>query len=467
FAREVGISPFLDTGIDAMKVLPDNVASLKTKLDDSVKKGLADTKDTRQLGVLALLVLPRVRFNSDVIEMRDPRTESVQAFKDLLEDPRTSPWYIDSVAEDLDAARLLAARFKELALVEDAITIEAYVPEEQGEKQEILVGVSMLFDLPEPAAPGPAPSVEAQISALRRLQTLLRTSQVVADDSALSASATRLTSLIDDFLAQVDEEANPRTALLRFESILLGSFPAQLDRLRLALDPGEVTLANLPASLRRRMLAAGGRARVQVFPEENLGEGDARERFVDAVRAIAPDATGVAVNLIEFGRATSRSLVQALSLALVLITLLLLLIWRRPLDTFLVLLPLVLAGVLTGAAMVLLDRPFNFANVIVLPLLLGIGVDSGVHLVHRARVGGPGKPLLESVTAQAVFWSAITTISSFGSLAFSAHRGIASLGLLLVIGLTLTVLANLLVLPAIVTLVQQRGYLIQNDQSSE
>lgn len=419
------------------------------------------------LGVLALFVLPRARFNSDVIEMRDPRTESVQAFKDLLEDPRTSPWYIDAVAEDLDAARLLAARFKELALVEDAITIEAYVPEEQGEKQEILVGVSMLFDLPEPAAPGPAPSVEAQISVLRRLQTLLRTSRVVADDSALSASAKRLTSLLDDFLAQVDEEPNPRTALLRFESILLGSFPAQLDRLRLALEPGEVTLTNLPASLRRRMLAAGGRARVQVFPEENLGEGDARERFVDAVRAIAPDATGVAVNLIEFGRATSRSLVQALSLALVLITLLLLLIWRRPLDTFLVLLPLVLAGVLTGAAMVLLDRPFNFANVIVLPLLLGIGVDSGVHLVHRARVGGPGKPLLESVTAQAVFWSAITTIASFGSLAFSAHRGIASLGLLLVIGLALTVLANLLVLPAIVSLVQQRGYLIQNDPSSE
>ncbi|MFP6665601.1 MAG: MMPL family transporter [Deltaproteobacteria bacterium] len=419
------------------------------------------------LGVLALFVLPRARFDSDVIEMRDPRTESVQAFKDLLEDPRTSPWYIDAVAEDLDAARLLAARFEELELVEDAITLEDYVPAEQSEKHEILVDVSMLFDLPESAGRGPAPSPEAQIAALRRLQTLLQTSPVVAGDSALSASAARLTSLLDDFLVQVDQEADARMALLRFEAILLGSFPAQLDRLRLALAPGEVTLASLPAELRNRMLAANGRARVQVFPEENLGEGDARERFVDAVRAIQPDATGVAVNLIEFGRATSRSLVQALSLALVLITLLLLLIWRRPLDTCLVLLPLVLAGAVTGGAMVLLDQPFNFANVIVLPLLLGIGVDSGVHLVHRARVGGPGKPLLESVTAQAVFWSAITTITSFGSLAFSAHRGIASLGLLLVIGLTITVLANLLVLPAIVTLVQRRGYLIQTDLSPE
>ena len=158
---------------------------------------------------------------------------------------------------------------------------------------------------------------------------------------------------------------------------------------------------------------------------------------------------------------------EALSLALVLITFLLFLIWRRSLDTALVLLPLVLAGVMTGATMVLLDQAFNFANVIVLPLLLGIGVDSGVHLVHRAREAGPGKPLLESITAQAVFWSALTTIVSFGSLAFSAHRGIASLGLLLVIGLTITVLANLVLLPALVVLVQRRGYLLPEANEAE
>jgi hopanoid biosynthesis associated RND transporter like protein HpnN len=419
------------------------------------------------LGVLATFLLPRARFDSDVIEMRDPRTESVQAFKELLEDPRTSPWYIDAVAADLDAARVLAGRFEELPLVEDAITIESYVPEEQPEKQEILLDVSMLFDLPAAEERAAPPPVEVQIAALRRLQALLRASPVVADDSALSASAERLAALVDEFLRQVDAQDDPRTALLRFESILLGTFPAQLDRLRLALEPGEVTLASLPDDLRSRMLARNGRARVQIFPRENLGKGDARERFVDAIRAIQPDATGVAVNLIEFGRATSRSLVQALSLALVLITLLLLVIWRRFLDTVLVLLPLLLAGALTGAAMVLLDRPFNFANVIVLPLLLGIGVDSGVHLVHRARERGPGKPLLESVTALQKTACAVTTIASFGSLAFSAHRGIASLGLLLVIGLTITVLANLLVLPAIVTLVQRRGYLIRNDPSPE
>ena len=310
------------------------------------------------------------------------------------------------------------------------------------------------------------PTVEEQIAAIRDLQRLLTESTVVQGDSTLALSGAKLNAMLGEFLAKVGNSPDPTEAVNRFEELLLGSFPDQFRRLQLALDPDEVRLETLPANLRERMLAPNGKARVQVFPSGNLGEGDAREIFVDAIRQVQPDATGVAVNLIEFGRATARSLVEALSLALILITVLLLLIWRKPLDAALVLLPLILAGVMTGAAMVVLDRAFNFANVIVLPLLLGIGVDSGVHLVHRAREAGRGKPLLESVTAQAVFWSALTTIVSFGSLALSAHRGIASLGLLLVVGLTITVLANLILLPALVVLVQRRGYLLPPAQRS-
>ena len=419
------------------------------------------------LGIVGVFLAPGARFDSDVVEMRDPRTESVEAFKDLLEDPRTSPWYIDAVADNLEEAEVLAARFEELPEVSEAITVRAYVPEDQTEKLEILADTSMLFDVPRSdriASQGP--TVEEQIAAIRDLQRLLTESTVVQGDSTLALSGAKLNAMLGEFLAKVGNSPDPTEAVNRFEELLLGSFPDQFRRLQLALDPDEVRLETLPANLRERMLAPNGKARVQVFPSGNLGEGDAREIFVDAIRQVQPDATGVAVNLIEFGRATARSLVEALSLALILITVLLLLIWRKPLDAALVLLPLILAGVMTGAAMVVLDRAFNFANVIVLPLLLGIGVDSGVHLVHRAREAGRGKPLLESVTAHAVFWSALTTIVSFGSLALSAHRGIASLGLLLVVGLTITVLANLILLPALVVLVQRRGYLLPPAQRS-
>ena len=109
-----------------------------------------------------------------------------------------------------------------------------------------------------------------------------------------------------------------------------------------------------------------------------------------------------------------------------------------------------MASSLLVAAMVLTGVAFNFVNLLVVPLLFGIGVDSGIHLVHRARGGSP-TALLETTTARAVFYSALTTTVSFGSLALSSHRGLASLGLVLVYGMTFAVLCNLVVLPALLS----------------
>ena len=178
---------------------------------------------------------------------------------------------------------------------------------------------------------------------------------------------------------------------------------------------------------------------MQVFPREDLSDDRTLARFVAAVRAVEPAATGLPVNIVEFGRATSDSLREASLLALAAIALLLFLLWRRPLDVVLVLIPLCLAGATTVGIMVLLDMPFNFANVIVLPLLLGIGVDSGIHLVERARHHDLAKDgLADSTTARAILYSALTTLVSFSNLAFSGHRGIASLGVAALVGLTAT-----------------------------
>lgn len=155
--------------------------------------------------------------------------------------------------------------------------------------------------------------------------------------------------------------------------------------------------------------------------------------------------------ILEAGDAVVRAFQQAIFLALISITVLFLILMRRKSDTLLVLLPLVLAGVLTGAALVLLDIPFNFANVIALPLLLGVGVDNGIHMVHRMRTAPPMNGLLlRTSTARAVLFSALTTIGSFGTLAVSPHRGMASMGQLLSIGIGLTLLCTLIVLPTLV-----------------
>jgi predicted RND superfamily exporter protein len=154
--------------------------------------------------------------------------------------------------------------------------------------------------------------------------------------------------------------------------------------------------------------------------------------------------------MVAFGHVTVASLKQALVSALLAIGLILWLLWRRVTEMLLVLTPLLLGSTLTVASMVLLAIPFNFANVIVIPLVLGMGVDSGIHLVHRARSEALGPSvLMGTTTARAVFYSALTTVVSFGSLSFSSHPGMASLGLLLVIGMLFTLLANLVVLPAL------------------
>jgi predicted RND superfamily exporter protein len=124
-------------------------------------------------------------------------------------------------------------------------------------------------------------------------------------------------------------------------------------------------------------------------------------------------------------------------------------LWRHLGDVLLVLTPLFLTAVLTGAIMVMIDVPLNFFNAVVIPLVMGAGVDSGIHLVEQSRGAMRDENLLSTTTARAVLFSALTTITSFGTLAFSSHVEISGLGILLTVGMTLTTLGNLIVLPAL------------------
>lgn len=405
----------------------------------------------------ALALLPRVRFDINIIEMRDPRTQSVQAFNDLLKSSQTSPWYADILVHSREEARSVAARLRQLDVVASTVTIDDYIPDRQEEKLAILADAAFLLDLPPAAGPAEPLPVEEQVEALRRLYTALDTPALTDKHTPLAGSARQLRAVLGRFLNDVHDHRDAAGKLAELEKVLLGRLPDQIRRLRLALDPGPVTLETLPHEIRERMLADDGHARVQVFPEEDLGNQEALARFVDQIRKASPAATGVAVNLVEFARTTVRSLTQAFLYALIAIAVVLWLLQGRVDETLLVLAPVLLGGTLTGAAMGLFDIPFNFANVVVLPLLLGVGVDSGIHLVYRARsVGTDERVLLETTTARAVFYSAATTIASFASLTTSGHRGIGSLGLVLVCGMVLTVLANLVFLPALLAVRNRR-----------
>jgi hopanoid biosynthesis associated RND transporter like protein HpnN len=389
------------------------------------------------LGLGALWLLPKVHFDYNPVRLHDPQQESVAAFQELLARSDASPWTADLVAPSLDAAAALADRVRHLPEADQVRTLLDYVPADQDAKRETIATAS--YFVPAAIEPGPPRSNDERRAALAWLVEEAGR----AERGPVAPSARALRNSIEAMLARAGDNT-----LATLEHDLVGSLPDQIRDLQRLMKPDEVGLKDLPPALVRQMLAPDGRARVQVLPEEDVSDGHALERFVASVRGIVPDAAGLAVYVVEWCRVAWRAMLWALIAGVVCMALFLVLLWRSVWDMLLAFFPLALAAVLTCASLVVIGEPFNFANVIVLPMLIGMSVDSGVHLVHRHRTNEQ-EDVLGTSTARAVFYSALTTMLSFGSLAFAPHRGIASIGRLLTIGVGLVLVCYVVVLPAV------------------
>jgi hypothetical protein len=223
--------------------------------------------------------------------------------------------------------------------------------------------------------------------------------------------------------------------------------PVVLDQTRNALQASPVTLQTLPPEITRDWLARDGRARVSVVPRGDSNNDQVLERFIDQVKAIAPDATGTPIGLQGGGRVVAGAFAEAGALSFIAITLLLFAVLRRVRDVAITMAPIVLTGLLTLGSCVLIGQPLNFANIIALPLLFGIGVAFHIYFVMAWRSGG--SHLLQSSLTRAIFFSALATATGFGSLWASSHPGTASMGKLLMISLLWTLVSALLFQPAL------------------
>jgi uncharacterized protein len=402
------------------------------------------------LAVGAAVLLPRAEFNSNPIHLRDPDSESVRALEDLADDGQAPLFDLVAIAPDSATAERWAAELRDLPEVRSVATADALVPDEQEEKLFVLEDISLVM------GPGFA-DVErgdAQPAALEQALTRLR-EDLGSAARAGDPPARALADAIDALFARLDDldDAARRRALRGLDRDIAAGLPAELDRLSRGLSAEPIDLDTLPAPLTERWIAQDGRLLIQISPSENVNDNDAAARFVAAVRGVVPSATGLPVVYQEASRTVVRSFQLALTYALVLVATLLFVFLRRLRDVLLVILPIGLACIVTAAATVLLDMPFNFANIITLPLLVGIGVDNGIHIVHRMRSEPPpdGQPFGTS-TSLAVLASGLTTVASFGNLGFSAHQGMASMGQLLALGMALMLAATLVLLPAMLKL---------------
>ena len=405
---------------------------------------IAVTAGALTVGLIALAALPWARFDFNPLNLKDPETESTRTFLDLIQDPDVPVYTIDILAETLAAADAKAALLADVPEVDAAVTLSSFVPEDQDEKLAIIDDLAIFM---APALGRPRYTLTGRMQRRHALDTLDRQLAIVAvrDQGELSVTVARLRAS----LAAIGRDDE---TLAFLEGRLLVNLPAALERLSNALMAGPVTFDELPESLRERWLTADGRSRVEVLPAETMADNETLTRFVDAVMAVVPDATGVPVVISQAGKAVVEAFLEATVIALVLITAILAAVLRNVRDVVLVLAPLAFAAVLTVAVAVVLGLPFNFANIIALPLLLGLGVSSGIHLVLRWRELGAASRVLASSTPRAVLFSALTTAAAFGSLALSAHRGMTSMGQLLSIAIACTLVAMLVVLPALLAL---------------
>jgi hypothetical protein len=397
-------------------------------------------------GVASLLALPDVTFDFNPLNLKDPQSESVRIFNALAADPETSPHVVDVLEPTLEEADALAARLEALPEVEEALTLTSFVPEAQEQKLELIDSLAFYLGPTLSAADSATPTgPEARRAAVARLRAALE------NPAASAPGAERLAAALEA-LGREPSDA----ALMKLEARLTGTLPGLLERLRQGLEAGPVTLDDLPAGLRDQWVNEQGQARVLVRSAAPITDNAGLEAFASAVLDEAPDATGTPIVVLEGGREVVSAFREASILALAVITILLVIVLHEVRDLFFVLAPLALAVLFTAATAVLLGLELNFANVIVLPLLLGLGVSGAVHVVMRWREEGRPRDLAATSTPRAVLFSALTTVASFGSLAISDHLGLASMGLLLTIAIFWSLVCNLLVLPSMLALASPR-----------
>lgn len=405
------------------------------------------------LALIAASLLTQIHFDFNPMNLRDPYSESVVTFKKLLTNRDTSPLTLAVLTNDATDAAATAARVETLDTVDKAITILNFIPDQQDEKLAMIEELALLLGPRQKPFPQPKiESVDTQIRALKRFMLILNRA-IENRQKATSAPMIRLSDQLRDLLETV--EISPpdvqKRLLNRLQSSILGTLPATMNRLYAALDAAPINgIEDLPKALVERWVSEDGIYRVQIFPSKDLNDIKNFKEFVTQVQAVEPTVTDLPVIYLESAKAVIAAFQQALISALIAILVILLIVLRSLKETVTVLAPLLLASLLTGAVTVLMNSPFNFANVIALPLLLGLGVDSSIHMIQRLRqTPGKAEELLHTSTARGVFFSSLTTFCSFGTLAFMAHLGTASMGILLAVGVFFTLVCTLIVLPAL------------------
>ena len=399
--------------------------------------------------VLASPLLFWLQFDFNPLHLQSPKVESVATFLELRKNPQTGANAIEIEAPDLAAANATAQRLSALPQVSQTRTLSDLVPGDQDEKLKLIRDAETAIDASlNPREVDRPPTDQEDIEALSSVADAL--SKVAGNNQGPGADAARRLSELLTQLAEADPLAR-----MRAETAVTAPLRISLDQLRQELKPERITTENIPSDVAGEWVTTDGHARVQVLPKGDPEDTEVLRGFATSVLAVEPNATGPAVFLYEARNTVVRAFIEAGIFALSAIAILLWIALRRMGDVVLTLLPLLVAGVVTLELCAVFDLPLNFANIIALPLLLGVGVAFKIYYIMAWRAGKTA--LLQSSLTRAVIFSAMTTATAFGSLWLSSQPGTSSMGKLMALALVCTMTAAVLFQPALMGPPREKG----------
>jgi hopanoid biosynthesis associated RND transporter like protein HpnN len=392
------------------------------------------------LGGLPLLYYLQFDFNP--INLRSPHVESISTFLDLRRDPMTGAFAISVLAPSLEATRPIEEKLSKVPEVSQVRTLNFFVPADQDKKlAAIAVARDKLAPSFKPDALQKAPTDEENVASLNEVVTSLNEAVQKHPGGPGAAAAKRLATALDK-LAKGSPELREQTA-----QVFLRPLKTSLGDLQDLLQAHPIKLSDIPNDIAELWRTPDGRARVEVLPKGDPNDNETLRQFARAVLAAQPNATGGPISILESGNTIVKAFFEAGGWALISIAILLWIVLRRLGDVLLTIVPLLLAGVVTLELCVVFGMALNFANIIALPLLLGIGVAFKIYYIMAWRAGQTA--LLQSSLTRAVFYSALTTATAFGSLWLSSHPGTSSMGKLLALSLLTTLAAAVLFQPVL------------------
>ncbi|MGE5191245.1 MAG: MMPL family transporter [Deltaproteobacteria bacterium] len=397
----------------------------------------------------------RVEYDYNLLHLQASGLESVEVQKRIFDQADNSLLFAVSLADSSKQVLELKKKFEALPTVHHVEELAAILPHYPEEETQLLVQAVGAELASLPARTPESREVDPSMIGveLERIETAL-----ASNPSSAARGARETINRFLDHLAELSQPAQMQL-LREYQARLAADLLGRLHGLASIAQSEPVSPADLTPALVGRFISPQGKWLLQVYPKSQIWDIQPLEKFIAEVRSVDPEATGTPLQTYEASKAIKHSYETAGIYALIAVCIFLLIDFRNLRDCLLALLPPLAGTALMFGVLGLFDVDLNPANLIVLPLVIGLGVDGGVHVIHDFRTQSQSEPYTPSASViNAIFVNATTTMVGFGSMMIAAHRGLYSLGLVLTIGVGTCLLVSVITVPAILTwMTRHRG----------